>query len=125
MTTHARASGAEGRAVLIVSLGSTAGLRAADEELRASLERAGASVTVVRALRPHPVRTLMLTDLTWARAPRAAAAPRLAPALPGARAGRGAAASALASPGRPRAASVIYSSTTAALLWPVPGAIRF
>jgi hypothetical protein len=91
--------------VLIVSLGSTAGLRAADEELRASLERAGASVTIVSALAPPPVRTLMLTDLAWAHAARAAAT------------------RAPASSERPR--SIVYSTTTAALLWPAPGAIRF
>ncbi len=37
--------------VLIVSLGSTAGLRAADDELADSLRRAGASVALVRAPR--------------------------------------------------------------------------
>ena len=47
---------------------------------------------------------MALTDLGWARAARAAA--------------RGALAS-----GRPRA--VLYSTTTAALLWPLPGAVRF
>ncbi len=46
----------------------------------------------------------MLTDLQWARAARAAAGGVL-------------------STSSPRA--VIYSSTTAALLWPRPGAIRF
>jgi len=107
MTAHERASGAPSREVLIVSLGSTPGLRAADEELRAALERAGASATVVSARKPRPMRTLMLTDLAWARAARAAAE------------------SALASLGRSRPPSVIYSSTTAALLWPVAGAIRF
>jgi glycosyltransferase involved in cell wall biosynthesis len=92
--------------VLIVSLGSTQGLRTADEELRDSLERAGARVQLARAQRPRPIRTLALTDLSWARAARAAAATALAQ---------------LSSP--PRA--IIYSSTTAALLWPRPGAIRF
>ncbi len=90
--------------VLIVSLGSTGGLRAADEELRDSLRRAGASVELVRAAPPGEVRTLMLTDLRWARAARAAAVAGLA---------------------RSQARAVIYSSTTAALLWPRPGAIRF
>jgi hypothetical protein len=92
--------------VLIVSLGSTGGLRAADEELEASLQRAGASVATARADAPRPRRTLMLTDLEWARAARAAAAAAIAPNGAGARA-------------------VIYSSTTAALLWPRAGAIRF
>jgi glycosyltransferase involved in cell wall biosynthesis len=49
----------------------------------------------------------MLTDLVWARAARAAAAHMLAQLQ--------------RSP--PRA--IVYSSTTAALLWPRPGAIRF
>ena len=40
--------------VLIVSLGSTTGLRAADEELAASLRRAGASVAVAAAAPPRP-----------------------------------------------------------------------
>jgi glycosyltransferase involved in cell wall biosynthesis len=90
--------------VLIVSLGSTGGLRAADEQLRDSLCRAGASVELVRAEPPGEVRTLMLTDLRWARAARAAAVAGLA---------------------RSQARAVIYSSTTAAMLWPRPGAIRF
>ena len=90
--------------VLIVSLGSTTGLRAADEELAASLRRAGASVAIASAAAPPAVRTMMLTDLAWARAARAAAAEALQRA-------------------RPR--SIIYSTTTAALLWPAPGAIRF
>lgn len=90
--------------VLIVSLGSTGGLRAADEELRDSLRRAGASVELVRSEPPGEARTLMLTDLRWARAARTAAVARLA---------------------HSQARTVIYSSTTAALLWPRPGAIRF
>ncbi len=90
--------------VLIVSLGSTGGLRRADEELAESLRRAGTSVAVAAAAPPRPVRTLALTDLTWALAARRAARAELARL-------------------RPRA--VIYSSTTAALLWPWPGAIRF
>jgi hypothetical protein len=92
--------------VLIVSLGSTEGLRRADEELRDSLVRAGARVEIARALAPAPKRTLMLTDLAWARAARAAAR------------------KALAERGKPPRA-IVYSSTTAALLWPRPGAIRF
>lgn len=93
--------------VLLVSLGSTTGLRTADEELAASIERAGASVAVAAAARPRPLRTMALTDLAWARAARAAAERRL----------KGPASVA------PRA--IIYSSTTAALFWPRPGAIRF
>lgn len=90
--------------VLLVSLGSTAGLRAADEELSGAIERAGATAALVRASPPRAVRTLALTDLTWALACRRAA-------LEGLRAHS------------PRA--VIYSSVTAALLWPRAGAIRF
>jgi Glycosyl transferases group 1 len=93
--------------VLIVSLGSTAGLRRADEELRRSLERAGASVAVARALAPPELPTLMLTDLAWARAARAAAR------------------QALTGPGDARPRAIVYSSTTSALLWPRAGAIRF
>ncbi|HEY1833217.1 MAG TPA: glycosyltransferase [Solirubrobacteraceae bacterium] len=87
--------------VTIVSLGSTAGLRLADEALAASLRRAGASVVIVAVERPSQVRTLMLTDLVWARAARRASV-RAKPA-----------------------GATVYSSVTAALLWPVRGAIRF
>jgi hypothetical protein len=90
--------------VLLVSLGSTAGLRAADAELAGAMERAGARVAVVSAWRPPEVRTLALTDLTWARAARAAARAGLAEH-------------------EPRA--VLYATVTSALLWPRPGAIRF
>jgi hypothetical protein len=90
--------------VLIVSLGSTGGLRAADAELADSLRRAGASVAVASATAPRSVRTLALTDLSWALAARRVARAELARRAPRA---------------------VIYSSTTAALLWPRPGAIRF
>jgi hypothetical protein len=93
--------------VLIVSLGSTAGLRAADVELRDSLRRAGANATIASASAPREVRTLMLTDLAWARAARAACRDSLAE-FP-----------------RSRLPAIVYSSTTAALLWPRPGAIRF
>jgi hypothetical protein len=93
--------------VLIVSLGSTEGLRTADEELEDSLSRAGARVAIARPLPPTEIRTLMLTDLVWARAARAAAAHMLRQLQ--------------RSP--PRA--IVYSSTTAALLWPRSGAIRF
>ena len=90
--------------VLLVSLGSTAGLRAADDELEAGLRRAGASVRRVSATAPREVRTFMATDLAWALAARRAAVAALAEE-------------------EPRA--VLYSTTTAALLWPRPGAIRF
>ena len=96
--------GAASLDVLIVSLGATGGLRAVDDELLASLLRAGASAAIVRPEPPAPVRTLMLTDLRWARAARRAAMAELA---------------------RTPARTLIYSTTTAALLWPRPGAIRF
>ncbi len=91
-------------AVLIVSLGATTGLREADEELAQSLRRAGATVELALARRPREVRTLALTDLLWARAAREAAVAALR---------------------RDPARSIVYSTTTAALLWPRPGAIRF
>ena len=90
--------------VLLVSLGGTAGLREADAELAASLRRAGAEVAEVHAARVREWRTL--------RADRAGM---------GARRARGGRAGIAAH--RPRA--VLYSSTTAALLAPAPGAIRF
>lgn len=90
--------------VLIVSLGSTAGLRNADEALLSALRRAGAHAEIVSAQAPRELRTYALTDLAWAHAARVAA-----------RAGIAA--------HRPRA--VVYSTTTAALLWPRPGAIRY
>jgi glycosyltransferase involved in cell wall biosynthesis len=93
--------------VLLVSLGSTAGLRVADEQLCEALRCAGARVDIARAPAPAPKRTLMLTDFEWARAARSAAR------------------AALRAHGDAPPRSVIYSSTTAALLWPRPGAIRF
>ncbi len=99
-----RAGAAASLDVLIVSLGATGGLRAVDDELLASLLRAGASAAIVRPESPVPVRTLMLTDLRWALAARRAAMAELA---------------------RTSARALIYSTTTAALLWPRPGAIRF
>ena len=90
--------------VLLVSLGSTPGLRASDEAFATLLRGAGATVLVASAAPQRQVRTLALTDLLWARA--SAAAARSALALE-----------------QPRA--IVYSSVTAALLWPQPGAIRF
>lgn len=90
--------------VLVVSLGSTAGLRASDAELAGALRRAGARVAIAAAAPQTDVRTLALTDLVWARAARRAAREAIAQH-------------------RPRA--VVYSTITAALLWPAPGAIRF
>lgn len=84
--------------VLLVSLGTTGGLRAADEAFAASLERAGATVAIARAAAVRDVRTLALTDLVQARAARAAVRD---------------------------ARAVVYSTTTASLLAPRAGAIRF
>jgi hypothetical protein len=93
--------------VLLVSLGSTEGLRRADDELADSLRRAGARVAIARPYPPEPLPTLMLTDLLWARAARDAAR------------------KVIEQQRRAPARAVIYSSTTAALLWARPGAIRF
>lgn len=90
--------------VLIVSLGSTVGLRASDAELTASLRRAGAEVVLAAAAPPRQVRTLALTDLMWARAARVAAFAAIA---------------------REQPRAIVYSTITAALLAPAPGAIRF
>ena len=91
------ASPVPGTDVLLVGLGSTAGLRAAEDELAASLRRAGARVELVRAHPPRAVRTFALTDLVWARAARTAARRGIAEHAPSA---------------------IVYSTTTAALLWP-------
>lgn len=90
--------------VLLVSLGSTTGLQASDEAFAALLRSGGATVEIARAAPQRQVRTLALTDLLWARASAAAARSAIAAA-------------------KPRA--IVYSTTTAALLWPRPGAIRF
>lgn len=90
--------------VLIVSLGSTGGLRAVDDELLASLRRAGARAQIARARAPRALRTLMVTDFAWALSARRTAVEALA---------------------REDASAVIYSTTTAALFWPRVGAIRF
>jgi glycosyltransferase involved in cell wall biosynthesis len=89
------------RDVLLVSLGGTTGLREADAELAASLERAGASVEVAAARPVREWRTMAAIELAWARSAR-----RAARAAGDARA-------------------VVYSTSTAALLAPRPGAIRF
>ena len=90
--------------VLIVSLGSTAGLRASDAELAASLRRAGAVVEIAAAAAQPRVRTFAYTDWRWARAASSAAVTGIAAHDPRA---------------------IIYSTTTAALLWPKAGAIRY
>jgi glycosyltransferase involved in cell wall biosynthesis len=93
--------------VLLVSLGSTEGLRRADDELQDSLRRAGARVAVARPFPQDALPTMMLTDLLWARAAREVAG------------------KILEQQERLPARSVIYSTTTAALFWKRPGAIRF
>ncbi|HTB70997.1 MAG TPA: glycosyltransferase [Solirubrobacteraceae bacterium] len=93
--------------VLLVSLGSTAGLRRADDELQDSLRRAGAHVAIARVFPPEPAPTMMLTDLAWASAARRAAGEIIEQQR--------------SSPAR----AVIYSTTTAALFWHRAGAIRF
>jgi glycosyltransferase involved in cell wall biosynthesis len=89
------------RDVLLVSLGGTTGLREADAELVASLRRAGATVEVAAARRVREWRTMAAIELAWALSARRAAS--------------------AAGPAR----AVLYSSSTAALLAPRPGAIRF
>ena len=91
--------------VLIVSLGSTHGLRTADAQLAEAIQAAGATAAIVSARAPRQLRTLAATDLAWALAARRAAREALA---------RG-----------PRPRAIVYSSTTAALLWPARGAVRF
>jgi hypothetical protein len=88
--------------VLVVSVGSTTGWRAAADELAGSLERAGARVAVVRTPPLPRVRTFALTDLVEANAARRACLRGL-------------------EDHHPRA--IVYCSITAALLWPRPGAI--
>jgi glycosyltransferase involved in cell wall biosynthesis len=89
------------RDVLLVSLGGTTGLREADAELAVSIERAGASIEVAAARAVREWRTMAAIELAWALSARRAAS--------------------AAGPAR----AVIYSSSTAALLAPRPGAIRF
>src|SRR3954463_693119 len=90
--------------VLLVSLGSTAGLRASDAELAGALRRSGASVAGAAARPPRGVRTLALTDLAWALAARAAARDGLRDHDPRA---------------------VVYCTVTAAMFAPAAGAIRY
>jgi hypothetical protein len=90
--------------VLLVSLGGTSGLREADAELAASLRRAGAAVETAVVPVQRERRTLALHELGWAVAARRTAMAAIESFSPRA---------------------VVYSSTTAALLAPRPGAIRF
>jgi glycosyltransferase involved in cell wall biosynthesis len=93
-----------GTDVLLVSLSGTTGLREADAELAGSLRRAGATVEVVTTAPVREWRTFALIELAWARSARRAAQAGIERHAPRA---------------------VVYSSTTAALLAPRPGAIRF
>jgi len=88
--------------VVVVSVDSTSGWRAAARALVAGLTRAGARVASVGTGPVPLVRTFMLTDLVQARAARRAAVGAIA---------------------EHDGAPVIYCSMTAALLWPRPGAI--
>jgi hypothetical protein len=90
--------------VLLVSLASTHGWRVSDAALAGSLRRAGASVALGVAEPPREMRTFALTDLAWALAARRAAARGIHEHAPQA---------------------ILYSTTTAALLAPRPGAVRF
>jgi glycosyltransferase involved in cell wall biosynthesis len=90
--------------ILVVALGGTAGLRASDDALVGSMRRGGASVALARVASAREPRPVARTDLAWAVPARRAAAAALREA-------------------RPRA--IVYATTTAALLWPEPGAIRF
>ncbi len=88
--------------VLVVSVDSTGGWTAAARDLAAALSRAGAEVrTVSTGPVPH-VRTFALTDFVQAGLARRACQRGIAEHRP---------------------AAVVYCSITAALLWPVPGAI--
>ena len=90
--------------MLLVSLGGTAGLREADADLAASMRRAGARVEQVTAQPVREWRTFAAIELAWALSARRAAADGIAAH-------------------EPRA--LLYSTTTAALLAPAAGAIRF
>ena len=88
--------------VLVVTVESTTGWRSSSSGLTAAIRRSGASAELVHAGPVREVRTFALTDLVQARAARAAAAAAIAAH-------------------EPRA--IVYCSTTAALLWPRPGAV--
>ena len=88
--------------ILLVSVDSTTGWRAAARELAGSFSRAGALVESVTTDPVPQVRTFALTDLVQARAARRACAHAVADHDP---------------------AAIVYCSVTAALMWPRPGAI--
>jgi hypothetical protein len=88
--------------VLLVSLGTTGGWRAAASGLAVAIEGVGASAAIA-ATEPVPeVRTFALTDYVQARAARRACLRGIAEHAP---------------------TAVVYCSMTAALLWPRPGAV--
>jgi hypothetical protein len=88
--------------IVVVSVESTTGWGSASRELAAAFERAGADVRLLGTGPVPHVRTFMLTDWTQARAASRVAGAAIAERPPDA---------------------VVYCSITAALLWPVPGAI--
>ena len=88
--------------ILVVSVDSTSGWRAAARELAAAFARAGATVETAGTGPVAHVRTFALTDLVEARAARRACQRAVAKHDPRA---------------------IVYCSVTAALLWPAPGAI--
>jgi Glycosyl transferases group 1 len=88
--------------ILVVGLDSTIGWRSAADDLTEAFSRAGAAVVRVGPGPPRRVRTYVLTDYLQARAARRAGERALAEHDP---------------------TAVVYCSTTAALLWPRPGAI--
>jgi glycosyltransferase involved in cell wall biosynthesis len=96
--------------VLLVSLGTTGGLRTSDWELERSLRSAGASVAAVAVPQPSLPKdrpllpALPRADFRWARAARRVTRLEVASRKPQA---------------------VIYSTVTAALFAPVVGAVRF
>jgi Glycosyl transferases group 1 len=100
--TRARGRSGPQTDVLVVSIGTTSGWRAAASELSAAFARAGARVQTVITGPAPPVRTFALTDLTQAWAARRACLHAVAKHDP---------------------AAIVYCSITAALLWPRPGAV--
>jgi len=88
--------------ILIVSVDSTGGWRAAARELAQSCSRAGARVETVSTEAVPKVRTFALTDLVQAMAARRACLRGIARYDP---------------------TAIVYCSITAALAWPRPGAV--
>ncbi|MEO6859592.1 MAG: glycosyltransferase [Solirubrobacteraceae bacterium] len=88
--------------VLIVTLGTTTGWGSSARELTDAFARAGARARLIGTGPARPVRTFMLTDFAQAWVARRVAERGIARFSPDA---------------------VVYCSITAALLWPLPGAI--